>query len=159
MPAVVKKVKAQKDYPQFGVKRGQQHFTWSVPMGGVFVKFRSMTQPKKSQLVAPGYQQDFAVLQETAEALGEIHDTSDIDSLIDEITALKDETEEKYNNMPQQLQGGDTGVLMQERVTELETWIEELSNIMSDAEAITDDMEDCAEQWEQISERVQSCIP
>lgn len=159
MAAVVKKVRAQKDYPQFGIKRGQEHFTWSVPGGGVFVKYRSLTAPKKSQLVAPGYQQDFAVLQETAAYLGEIHDVSDIQSLVDEITALKDDVEEKYNNMPEQLQGGDTGVLMQDRISDLESWIEELNDIISDAEAITDDMEDCAEQWEQISERVQSCIP
>lgn len=154
MPAIVKKVKAQKDYPAFGIRRGQEHYTWSIPQGGTFQKFRSLTQPKKSQLVPAGYQQDFAVLQETAAALGDIDDAEQIQGLIDEIVALKEDTEEKLGNMPQQLQDSNTGQLMQDRITELETWIDELTEIMSDAEEAGAD-----DDWGGITERVQSATP
>lgn len=156
MPAIVKRVKAQKDYPQFGISRGQIHYTWSIPRGGTFQKFRSVIKPKESQLYAPGYQQDFAVLKETAAALGTIDDAEQIQSLIDDITALKEDTEEKLSNMPEQLQDSDTGQLMSDRIAELDSWIDELTDIHGDAEQLEDGDE---EAWADVSERVHSCTP
>ena len=56
-------------------------------------------------------------------------DADTCDSITTDIQELLDETQEKLDNMPEQLQESDTGCLLQERIESMETTIDELNNI------------------------------
>ena len=67
-------------------------------------------------------------LEEVA-ALGDPWTESDRDDLVSELENLRDEQQDNYDNMPEGLQQGDTGMLLEERVSALDEWISELQGL------------------------------
>ncbi len=129
MPAKVKKVTAQKDYPQFGILRGEEHYFWQLFTNGRGYPQRSKTAPRPSQLESSEYLIQYYSLREEAEDLSGGAEPEDIESLISSVEQLQSETQDKLSNMPDGLRNGDTGVLLQERVDELEEWLAALRDI------------------------------
>lgn len=132
--------KAQKDYPEQGIKKGEEYFWWSFRFGG---KHLSKTPPKPSQLTQSEYLQGIYEIQETIESL-EAEDAEDLKSRIDEIIEqlgeIRDTCQGNLDNMPEQLQEGDTGQLLQERIETVEGAIEELEGIDVDDDVDEDDV-------------------
>ena len=56
-----------------------------------------------------------------------------IEQITDELESIRDRVQEKLDNMPESLQESDTGYLLQERIDNIDTAIEELSNIDVDS--------------------------
>ena len=56
-----------------------------------------------------------------------------IEQISNELESIRDDVQEKLDNMPESLQESDTGYLLQERIDNLNTSIEELSNIDVDS--------------------------
>ena len=84
-------------------------------------------------------------------------ETDIIENLTSELEELRDETQEKHDNMPDSLQESDTGCLLQERADQLEEAISELSNIeftdFVDEEGIMSD-----EQREELVEAINEAL-
>lgn len=78
------------------------------------------------------WKEDYGVTQES------------VDSIKGDLEELRDETQEKFDNMPDGLQEGDTGMLLQERIEMLESVIDELDLIdaVSMQEDIAEELED-----------------
>lgn len=55
------------------------------------------------------------------------------DDIVDELETIRDELEDKLYNMPESLQDSDTGMLIQERIDNVDEAISELENIDIDA--------------------------
>lgn len=132
--------KARKAYKQEGIKKGEPYFWWKFR----FAKhpIRRKTEPRPSQLT----QSDFwSTLLSASEGFSDELQAaaafSDIESARDtfkgELETLRDSQQEKLDNMPEPLQQGDTGQLLQERYDGLEELINEL-----DAVDIPDDDDD-----------------
>ena len=51
------------------------------------------------------------------------------DSIISDLECIRDEQQERLDNMPEGLQQGDTGQLLQDRIDQLEAAISDLENI------------------------------
>lgn len=121
--------KARKDNPV--VKKGESYYWWQFAYCS---KSYSKAQPRPSQLTrSEFYSQYFAIQERIADELPGLEEEDDfkafIDDIVEEIQALEDDTQSKLDNMPEQLQYGDTGQLMQERVDRLIGWADELSSI------------------------------
>ena len=56
-------------------------------------------------------------------------DFYDLEDIIAELEQLRDETQEKFDSMPESLQQGDSGQLLEERVSELDDLISTLQAI------------------------------
>lgn len=56
-------------------------------------------------------------------------DESTADNIASDLEGIRDELQDKLDNMPEQLQDSDTGTLLQERIDSLESAIDELNNI------------------------------
>lgn len=125
------------------VAKGQSYYTWSFNFGPTFI---SLTYPKRSQLT----QSDFlGQVYDLEDRIGELSCDSaeDLDSerndIVSELESLRDETQERFDNMPEGLQQGDTGQLLEERVSAVEDWISELEGVDLDYDEPTDeDLED-----------------
>ncbi len=119
--------KALKDNPV--AKRGESYWWWSFRFGG---KHYSKERPKPSQLTQSEYLSSVYALQEeisvavatTQEELETLRD-----GWVDEINRIGEECQEKFDNMPEGLQQGDTGQMLEERVSNMENWASELEGV------------------------------
>jgi len=121
---------ARKPNPAAGIEIGDSYYWWQLYKRP---KQYSKTYPKPSQLT----QSEFLIqiydwheqgVIEYSEGLTETEISAAIQELVSEIGELRDETQEKYDNMPEQLQCSATGELLEQRVLDLDIWINELES-------------------------------
>jgi len=152
MPRVTHIKKARKDYPSFGIQKGDSYYMWSFNFGPTY---KSKTYPKRSQLtrsdflsqlydLEDGISSRFSGFQDDGETPNSDLSSSiqdGIDSLVSDIQNLLDETQERLDSMPEQLQEtSDAGATLQERIEGLEGWISELESVDTDIdEELADD--------------------
>jgi hypothetical protein len=110
--------KAQKDYPEQGIKKGDSYWHWAFAFGP---KYKSKTQPTRSQLTRSHFLSTLYSIEDSIpDAFIECNTTDllqdAVDQIISEIEELKDETQNSLDNMPPQLQDADSGQLLQERI-------------------------------------------
>jgi hypothetical protein len=140
MPKVLT-ITARKDYPDIGVKKGDTYYKWRIRTQRGGQEFKSKTYPRASQLTNSEYKsaahQINEGLEDTlhgAEAMEDLREARD--EAVSAAESLRDEQQEKLDNMPEQLQSSETGELLQNRIDALEAFIEELNNLdLDDFEA------------------------
>ena len=158
MPRVHFIKKARKDNP--AVKRGESYYYWTTRMtvGKLWVghKHYSAGYPKRSQLTSSEF---LATMYDIEDRIGSIgvdilgEDrgmmASEIDDVRSELENLQSETQDKLDNMPEQLQEGDTGQMLQSRIDEIDSMTGELDSI--DCEDDDNEYEDLLAQISGIS--------
>lgn len=119
-------------------KKGESYYWWKFRFGG---KYMSKTPPRPSQLT----QSDFMSRQmELEERIGDLRaDTfedlkSEVESIVEEIRSLGEEQSEKHDNMPDSLQQGPTGELLEGRASSCEEWADELEGVDLDVDEPTE---------------------
>lgn len=126
--------KAMKDYPKAGIKKGDSYYWWQHFRGP---RLMSLTKPKPSQIASNDYDSTGLALVEGLQEWGDEPWTEeDRDELVSELETLRDEQQDSYDNLPQGLQQGDVGVMLEERVSALDEWIGELEGISFEDESI-----------------------
>lgn len=116
------------------IKKGQTYYTWSFPFGGTF---KQLTKPKRSQLTQSDFLSQWYDLQDGAaeEDPADLNQLEDIiQNFMSEIEMLRDEQEEKRDNMPESLQDSFSGEILQERYDALDELYNELDAIECDSE-------------------------
>lgn len=138
----VKRVVARKDHPLFNISKGELHYYWVLKTGPRSSRtFRQVEPPKPAQLTTSEFLQS---LYGIMEGFSTISEGSDCASLAEELETLAEETREKFENMPEGLQQGDIGQLLEERAEACETAAGELT----DAEQELLDFENAKAEWE-----------
>lgn len=130
MPKVHYVKAARKSNPVANV--GESYYWWKFRYGG---KKYSKTPPKPSKLTQSDFLSQYYGIQEGVEVQSfDSVDDFDIykEELIGELETLRDEQEEKFENMPESLQGGSTGDLIQGRIEGLEEWLDSIGQIEVD---------------------------
>lgn len=123
--------KAHKDYPEQGIKKGDEYWHWAFMQGGRGGRIiRSKTKPRRSQLTQSSFKSQLYDIQDGAEKPDCVDDLEMLrDSLRDDLSSLKDEVEGNLDNMPDGLKEGDSGQMIQTRIDSLDEVINELENI------------------------------
>lgn len=123
--------KAQKARPDYGIKKGDSYWWWKLHIRSP--KQYSKTQPRRSQLTASSF---LSSLWEIEDALADLSEKmtkdeikSEVESAIDEIRDLGSEQSDNLSNMPEGLQQGSTGELLQGRADSCEEMANELEGI------------------------------
>ena len=148
MPRVSKQV-ARKDYPNAGIKKGDTYYKWKFRYSPVN---RSLTMPQAEQLTQSAYMQEWIPLnRDISEFDGE---ADDVDELVERARQLGNEQQEKKDNMPEGLQDGDTGQLLEERAEECE----ELANSLESAKAELEQAQDADDDREAAIEAAMEAI-
>lgn len=86
-------------------------------------------------------------------------DESSVDSIREELDAIRDDLQDRLDNMPENLQYSDTGELLQSRIDSLEYAIGELECI--DTESIKSDIEEDEENnrfEEELTEAIENAL-
>lgn len=133
----VKQVVAQKDYPEHGIVKGQKHHYWVLKTGPYTSRtYRQVAPPRIEQVTTSSYRIAMAGIEEAASGVG---DRDALQSLIDMVEELASEQREKFDNMPEGLQHGDTGQTLEQQADALDAARDELEIIMSEWEAAEED--------------------
>lgn len=130
--------KARKNYPEHGIKKGESYYWWSFrsPRGkGGSGRYFSKTPPRRSQLTRSDFYSALFDIQDTAgelsvgsyESVGSME--GDVESIKSDLEQLQSDTQEKLDNMPEGLQQGDTGQLLQERIDGVESLVSDFDGL------------------------------
>lgn len=143
--------KARKDVSE-EIHAGDSYYWWKFRRGGKRV---SKTPPKRSQLTMSGFlgslydlEDDFIAKLSADEFLEEA--MQEISSTLQD---MADECQSSLDNMPEGLQQGDTGQLLQERIDGCSSASQEFESIQFDDKEDDEKEEDY---WERKLEEVQS---
>ncbi|UXO93787.1 hypothetical protein Pan1_72 [Pseudanabaena phage Pan1] len=130
--------KARKDYPAQGIKAGEMYYFCEMKTGPRSSKtMRSKTPFKRWELTTSEY---LSTLWQIEDRITEFAgDYSDLEDIIAELEQLRDETQEKFDNMPEGLQQGDSGQTLEQRVSELDDLITTLQGIDEPEEPESDE--------------------
>lgn len=139
---------AAKDYPDAGIKKGEPYYWWKFKARyGNSPRRMSKTRPRPSQLTQSDYLGQALALQERIEDL-ELNDSlpGEVESVIEDLRSLSDEQGDKFDNMPEGLQQGDTGQLLEQRRDACSDYADALEAIdLSDFSADEDAEDECDE--------------
>ncbi len=129
--------KAAKDNPV--AKKGESYYWWKHMVGGRGgPKQYSKTPPKPQQLTQSDYYRSVYDLADEIAALDSDMEREALREAVElikeNVETLRDEQEEKKNNLPDSLQEGPTGELLQERYDALDSAASELDAIDLDGD-------------------------
>lgn len=154
MPRVTHVKAARADVKGSDIKKGESYYWWKFRYGGKHV---SRTPPKASQLTQSAF---LSGLYSVQEAIGKL--TADdglpdaVASLAQDLRDLGDDCQGSYDNMPEGLQQGDTGQLLEARV-------QAVNDAADGLEAIDFDDRDEAEAdddyWQRKLDEVEASTP
>lgn len=148
MPRVEKRV-ARKDYPQQGIKAGDTYYYAKIKMqrGGRVI--RSKTPLKPSQLTNSPFKSGWLAMQEAWQESG--RDGDAMREAAEAIRSLGEEAQGSFDNMPEGLQQGDTGQLLEARANGCQEKADALDSLADEWDALEEpveplgDLEDDAE--------------
>lgn len=125
---------ARKADKEAGIKVGDSYYWWKFRFGGIH---KSKTAPKQSQLTQSEFLSTIYEIQERFEDLdpSNLEDAvSTRDIAVDDLRSLADEQSEKRDNMPESLQDGTVGQLLEDRETNVNDYADELEAVDLDIE-------------------------
>ena len=139
MPKVYSVKKCRKSPGQCGkcgtkIEKGKPYVFWAFMVGGKggpnHIRCgQAACYPKPSDLTQSEFWSGVYSLQETGFSGDTIEDLeSSRDGVVSELQSIKDELENRLGNMPDGLQQGSTGELLQERIDALDSVISELES-------------------------------
>lgn len=130
--------KARKDYPESGINKGDSYYWWQFAFSA---KSKSLTRPTRSQLTRSEFYGTVYDIEDR-EMPANIDDfESFISEIVDELTQLAEEQEEKHENMPESLYDSPTGELLDERAEAVRQWASDLENVDVEFDEETVDVE------------------
>ncbi len=132
--ARAKLVKAMKDYPNFGIKKGDEHYVWSMKRQRGGVTLRSLKPPRPSQLTENSFWSPlYSACESFEDAVAAASCFADLEEAKSDftgtLTELSEEQDEKFNNMPEGLQQGETGQKLENRRDEVQAMVDELEGV------------------------------
>lgn len=146
MPRVHHVMKARKDYEAYGIKKGDEYYWWKFRFGPKMV---SKTPPRRSQLTRSYFLSQMYEIEDRIQAIDYDSFESEKSDIISDLESLRDEQQDKRDNMPYQLQDVGSGEILQNRYDAVEEMISELDGCTLD-EVSESDIRDEVESDESV---------
>lgn len=138
---------ARKDNPV--AKKGESYYWWQFRNGG---KRFSKNRPPRSALTQSPY---LAQAYDLEDAFSDFSWGGDLEALQGEVQELADLSQDSLDNMPDALQDGPTGELLQERIDACEEAVSEIENLICEKPEVEDELEPTEEEQTEIDDWVQ----
>lgn len=149
---------AAKDYPALGIKKGESYYWWKHRYGSKQVSKTpptpAMTTNSEFLREAYGLNDDLAKFSASSAEDAE----AQIADLAERARNLAEECQEKFDNMPEGLQQGDTGQLLESRTDAMHDLADDLENIDTEPieRAEDESEEDFHARFEERTEEINS---
>lgn len=119
--------KARKDVPGTDIKAGESYYWWQFKNGP---KRAQRERPKASQLTQSNFKSQVYALQERIADLSASPDLeSECEDIASELRNIGEECQSSFDNMPEGLQQGDVGQMLEQRVSDMESAADEFESI------------------------------
>jgi len=155
MPQVTHVKHARRDYPKYGIKKGDSYYWWQFRFDSVL--HMQLTPPTRGQLTQSSFLQELYEIEDGLGALSADKSLADeVPSFVDRINDLRSTCEDSLSNMPEQLQeSSNAGQLLQERIDGLESWAGDLEgfDLEVDEDQIREDVKNEYEEWDENAAR------
>jgi hypothetical protein len=135
--------KAAKDWPDIGVQKGEMYYRWRIKMSRGGIDCRSKTYPRPSQLNR-GFRGQLGDIELD---MGNAQDPDELRGFAETLRELGEECGSSFENMPEGLQQGDTGQLLEERRDGLEAWADEVEGFADEWQEKLDALGELREAW------------
>lgn len=120
--------RANKDYPEAGIQKGEMYYYAKIKTGPYSSRtIRQKAPIKPSQLTSSEYLSRLYELQEQMNGLDDLEAAREI---AESLRELGEEQREKFDNMPEGLQQGDTGQMLEERAEACESAADEIETLI-----------------------------
>lgn len=140
---------ARKDNPV--AKKGESYFWWKPMVGGRGgAKRYSKDRPSRSQLTQSEFLSALYGIEDGDMASAQTPE--DFNAIAEALRELGQEQQEKYDNMPEGLQQGDTGQMLEERASNCESWADEIEEAATELESKLEGFEDRWQEWAEYHE-------
>lgn len=151
--ARVKKQIAAKDYPEFGIKKGDTYYRWALYRQKAKM---SKEYPPRSELTSSSFLRTAYHLEDVT--LAACQTPNDLEAMADEVSTLAGEAEDSFCNMPDSLQQGDTGQQLEARMDAAREWEDCIRSQASDID-LDQTPEEIAEAVERAKEEIGNSVP
>lgn len=111
--------KARKDYPDHGIAKGDMYYTAKIKLQRGNRVVRSLKPLRPSQLTNSPFKSGYFAAQEEWDTSSK--KAEDARGLAEALADLANECQESFENMPEGLQQGDTGQMLENRASECES--------------------------------------
>jgi len=149
--------KAQKDYPESNIKKGDSYWWWKHNFGQ---KQKSRTKPSRSRLTQSNFYSQLWDIQDAVETFTVEGIEGDLETMKSDLQNLLDECQGSLDNMPEQLkETSDSGVTLGERIENMETYINELDAIDVSFEETDGSEKEMEERLAEIVEEIGNADP
>lgn len=135
--------KARKAYRNDGIKKGESYYWWKFRHGA---KQRSKIRPRQSQLTQSEF---WSTVYSCREQIEDVPGCTDLESVRDDVVSqlelMRDEIEGRKDNMPEGLQEGSTGQMLEERMNALDECVSALQDVDCSGDEDGDEEEESLE--------------
>lgn len=131
------------------IHKGESYWTWAFMNGP---QLYSKTCPRQSQLTQSEFMSTYySIMEEVEDREPESQDEDALEEFIsiitEELEELRDETQDRLDNMPESLQYSDTGQLLQERIDECDSLISDFEGIDTTPDYDEEATDEEKEEW------------
>lgn len=132
------------------IKKGESYWHWTF-MGGI--THISKERPKQSQLTQSEFLSSVYQIEEAMQEASSITE-DEVQEWISELESILDEVQDRLSSMPEQLQeSSSSGQLLQERIDNLEQWIESLQSVDFNEINEEEAEADAKSEWDTMEEK------
>jgi hypothetical protein len=136
---------ARKDNPV--AKKGESYYWWKPMIGGRGASKRySKERPSRSQLTNSEFLSQLYGIED--EQITKATEPQDLRDAAEALRELGQEEQGKFDNMPDGLQQGDTGQMIEERAQNCESWADELDTIADAWDSELEALKALQEEWD-----------
>ena len=131
---------AAKDYPDHGITKGDQYWFAQIKTGPRSSKIiRSLSRIPESQMTTSPFKSGWYAMQEAWDASDK--DGEAICAAAEAIRELGEEARGSFDNMPEGLQQGDTGQMLEARADNCESFADSLDSLVDEWDALDEPSE------------------
>lgn len=135
---------ARKDNPV--AKKGESYYWWKPMVGGRGgAKRYSKERPSRSQLTQSEFLSTLYGIEDGDMASAQTPE--DFKAVAEALRELGEEQQGKYDNMPEGLQQGDTGQMLEERAQGCESWADEIDQRADELETALEGFDERWQAW------------
>lgn len=135
---------ARKDNPV--AKKGESYYWWKPMVGGRGgAKRFSKEYPSRSQTTQSEFLSSLYGIEDGS--MKDAQTPEDFKAVAEELRELGQEQQDKYDNMPEGLQQGDTGQVLEERAQNCESWADEIDQRADELETALEGFDERWQAW------------
>lgn len=137
---------ARKDYPEAGIAKGDTYFFAQIKTGPRSSRtIRSKSPIPRSQLTTSSFLSSLYDIEDNG--FEGVDSAEGLREVAERVRELGQEAQDSFDNMPEGLQQGQTGELLEERAQSCESWADDIESLADELEMALSEFDEQVEAY------------